>query len=180
MTEGPIDGPHGPQRMKPLFDRATEGRANPRGIPVLYLAEDADTVVAELRPWPGQYVTLALFRTVRPVRVVDCSVDTDRSYLKEPRAPLREKAVWGAINESFCRPVSSDDRSADYAPTQTLAELFRENGFQGLVYRSSCTPGRNVVLFNQLLADPIRCTLCVVNTVSYGWSWAGAVENHES
>src|SRR5256885_7122807 len=34
------------ERMKPLLSSAKEGRANPKGIPYLYLATDRDTAMA--------------------------------------------------------------------------------------------------------------------------------------
>jgi hypothetical protein len=36
---------HPPARMKPIPAKATDGRANPRGIPCLYLATKKDTAV---------------------------------------------------------------------------------------------------------------------------------------
>ncbi len=35
--------PHPLERMKPRKDRAQEGRVNPKGIPCLYVATDAET-----------------------------------------------------------------------------------------------------------------------------------------
>ena len=43
--------PYSPERMKPLIDRAFEGRANPKGIPYLYLATHEATAVAEVGLW---------------------------------------------------------------------------------------------------------------------------------
>lgn len=40
-------------RMVPLKDRAYDGRANPKGIPVLYCATHRETALAEARPWIG-------------------------------------------------------------------------------------------------------------------------------
>lgn len=179
VSEGRVEGPHRSERMKPRFDRANEGRANPSGIPVLYLATDPDTAVAELRPWPGQDVTLCKFRTVRSIRVVDCSIEERSDYIEEPSPELREISVWGAINEAFARPMSPEDASSGYAPTQTLADAFHSHGFEGIIHRSSCASGRNVVLFNQLLADPIQCTLCRVECVKYGWTRTMAIDNYD-
>jgi len=39
----------GSKRMKPLQNSASEGRANPKGIPYLYLATDMNTAMAEVR-----------------------------------------------------------------------------------------------------------------------------------
>ena len=48
-----VPSPFPSERMKPLADRAAEGRANPKGIPCLYLAIHKDTALAEVRPWIG-------------------------------------------------------------------------------------------------------------------------------
>ena len=49
--------------------------------------------------------------------------------------------------ERIRRRTASDDR-ADYAATQIVAELFRQNGFDGIAYRSSSGPGHNIALFD--------------------------------
>src|SRR5213592_446144 len=46
-----VEGPFPPERMKPLPDRANEGRVNPKGIPCLYFSTDMDTAMTETRPW---------------------------------------------------------------------------------------------------------------------------------
>lgn len=39
--------------MKPLSNSASEGRANPKGIPYLYVATDKETAMSEVRPSLG-------------------------------------------------------------------------------------------------------------------------------
>ena len=65
-TDDEIPCAHPPSRMKPLTGRATDGRANPRGIPCLYLATTRETAMSEVRPWVGSYVSAGQFRTNRP------------------------------------------------------------------------------------------------------------------
>jgi hypothetical protein len=65
--------PHPPERMKPLTDCAHEGRANPKGIPILYLATERDTAMLEVRPWLGSSISIVRFKAQRDLRVVDCS-----------------------------------------------------------------------------------------------------------
>jgi len=77
-----------PKRMKPLRGRAREGRANPKGIPHLYLSNDKDTALAEMRPWLESLLSLAQFKTVRELAVVDCSTD------KRPRRRLSTAAPY--------------------------------------------------------------------------------------
>ncbi len=45
------------ERMKPLSDQASEGRANAKGIPCLYLANRKETAMSEVRTWVGSYVS---------------------------------------------------------------------------------------------------------------------------
>lgn len=59
-----------PKRMYPMVDSASEGRANPKGIPYLYLATNEDTAMAEVRPWAGSLVSLGSFLTTRDIRMV--------------------------------------------------------------------------------------------------------------
>src|ERR1700741_12272 len=42
--------PYSQKEMKPISNWQCEGRANPRGIPYLYLATDRSTALAEVRP----------------------------------------------------------------------------------------------------------------------------------
>jgi hypothetical protein len=43
-----IECAYSSSRMKPLRDRATDGRANPKGIPCLYLATTEKTAILDL------------------------------------------------------------------------------------------------------------------------------------
>ena len=49
---------------------------------------------------------------------------------------VKEKAVWVEIDCAFSHPTTLSDDAADYVPTQILAELFRDTGYDGIVYRS--------------------------------------------
>jgi hypothetical protein len=155
------------ERMKPLCDRAREGRANPKGIPYLYLATLQDTAMAEVRPWIGSHVSVAKFTLKRDVRVVNCVTDDHRLivYSKEPEPPERERAVWRDIDRAFSQPVTFGDDTADYAPTQTIAECFRANGLDGVAYGSSLGPGHNVALFDMEVAALVSCGLLEIRGV---------------
>jgi len=153
--------------MKPLPDRAREGRANPKGIPYLYLATHEDIAVAEVRPWIGSYVSIAQFVLNRDVRVVNCVTDDHRimAYSREPEPEERERAVWQDIDRAFSRPMTSGDDTADYAPTQVIAEFFRENDLDGVAYGSSLGLGNNVALFDPGVARLVNCGLVEIGDV---------------
>ena len=146
--------------MKPLRDRAKEGRANPAGIPVLYLASAKQTAISEVRPWIGTPLSVAQCKIVRDLKAVDLSfghgkLSISHLTLKELGgvegldAQKKEKAVWIDIDNAFSRPVTLSDDAAGYAPTQILAELFQDAGYDAIVYRSQFGEmGYNIALFN--------------------------------
>jgi RES domain-containing protein len=147
--------------MKPRPDRASDGRVNPRGIPCLYTATHAETAAAEVRPWIGTYVSVAQMRILHDLTVVNCTSDDQRNmiYFAEPSAPEREISVWRDIDRAFARPVERDEHSAEYAPTQVIAEMFRQHGFDGIAYRSSLGKGHNIALFDLDAAEVLNCTV---------------------
>lgn len=161
-----------PERMKPVQNSSSEGRANPKGIPYLYLSTDMNTAMAEVRPWIGSYISTAQFKLLKSVRLMNCTSDDKGTmiYLKEPEPGKREVAVWKDIDKAFSMPVASDETTADYVPTQILAELFKNNGFGGIAYRSSLGKGHNIMLFDLDAADLINCALYEAKKVSFDFA----------
>lgn len=167
---------YSPSRMKPTRDVCGEGRANPRGIPYLYLANDRDTCIAEMRPQRAEWLSVAQFEIQRDLKLVDCySVKRQFGNLEllvnppTDQAGIQE-AVWSEINNAFNRPVSRSDTSADYVPTQILAEYFLANGFDGICYKSGLGPGFNIVLFDLAAAEVVNCFVYSVTSVTYTFS----------
>ncbi len=167
--------PYPPARMKPLTDRASEGRANPKGIPYLYLATDRDTAMAEVRPWIGSYVSVGQFKTLRELRLVNCTTDAKGFpfYMEEPPPEDRETAVWREIDLAFASPVSPSDSLAEYVPTQIIAELFKTYGYDGIAYRSSLGPGHNIAVFDLDAAELVICHIFRVEDITFSFKEAG-------
>ena len=164
--DGTVEGPvaFGPKRMKPTASHALDYRANAAGSPVLYLALEIETAIAEVRPWFGSDVSVSQFRTTRELRGLDLTPEFGKHWMpafsaKEGKlmpvdADGAEKSVWTNIDNAFSRPVSRSDDPADYVPTQILAELFRAEGYEAIIYRSQLgEQGHNVVIFNLADAD---------------------------
>ncbi len=172
-------GPYafGAERMKPLEDRAKEGRANPAGLPVLYLATTEQTAISEVRPWIGSEISVAQFKVLRDLKALDLSRGHGKFWIghltlkqiDDPKtidAETKEEAVWIEIDNAFSRPVRRSDASADYAPTQILAELFRGAGYDAIAYRSQFGEmGYNIALFNVEDAEPITAVPCHVTKI---------------
>ena len=165
------------KRMKPIKDRSKEGRVNPAGIPVLYLASTEQTAISEVRPWIRTELSLARCKITRDLKAVDLSLGYGELSilnltLKElggedaPDAQKKEKAVWIEIDNAFSRPVTLSDDAAGYAPTQILAELFRDAGYDAIVYRSQFGEmGYNIALFNVDDAEVITAVPCHVTSI---------------
>jgi len=171
-----LPAPHPPLRMSPLTDRAREGRANPKGIPYLYLATNRDTALAEVRPWIGSHVSVAQFRILRPLRLVNCTTDKRIGHPIGGRRKLSAKRVaaivWSDIDKALAEPVTPSDDDAWYAPTQVIAELFRAEGYDGIAYRSALGPGHNVALFDLRAAELANCHLFVVRDIHFTFDQA--------
>lgn len=167
LNEEPVG--FGPERMKPRPNRANEGRANPAGISVLYLGTTEQTAISEVRPWIGASLSVAQFKTLKRLKAVDLSREHGKSSFfsvinrfmngsEQLTAEEKEKAVWIDIDNDFSRPVTLSDDEADYVPTQILAELFRDAGYDAIIYKSQFgKKGYNVALFNVDDADAINC-----------------------
>lgn len=165
--------PFSEERMKPLQDRASEGRANPKGIPCLYLATDKETAMSEVRPWLRSRISVGQFKTVRELRLIDCSKHPSGAfayYEGEPDDEIKERAVWADIDRAFSQPVTPSDQSADYVPTQILAELFKSNGFDGVHYKSALSKnGFNIALFDIHTAAVDDRFVCSVVEIKYSF-----------
>ncbi|WP_316227148.1 MULTISPECIES: RES family NAD+ phosphorylase [unclassified Bradyrhizobium] len=172
----------GPKRMKPLDDRAMEGRANPKGIPRLYLSTSENAAMSEVRPWIGAMVSLAQFKIVRELTLVDCSVlhgkyvdlILDRTF-DEPIPPEKfDQIVWAAIDRAFSEPTTRADDTAEYTPTQVLAEFFESEGYDGVAYKSAFgEDGFNIALFDLGAAIQVNGSLYETKSVKFEFEEMG-------
>lgn len=172
----------GASRMKPLTDRAREGRANSSGIPVLYVGTTVKTAISEVRPWIGADVSVAVCKLLRPLRTIDLSLGYGQSSLsgpilshvlggRESTAQEKEKAVWIEIDNAFSTPVTQSDDRADYAPTQILAELFRSVGYDAIAYKSHFGDddkqlGYNIAIFDPSAVEIVSCSPYEVKVIN--------------
>lgn len=160
------------ERMKPWIDRAFEGRVNAKGISCLYLATSKYVAMSEVRPWIGTTLSLARFRTVRSLKVIDCSLFHNVAGRAQgiPSGDSLED-IWRDIDHAFAQPVLRSDNTADYVPTQLIAEFFRLEGFEGIIYGSAFTEeGRNIALFDIGAADQIDACLFEVTGAKFDFT----------
>jgi hypothetical protein len=150
------------QMGPPPKDLALHGRANPIGIPYLYLASTEATAIAETRPHTGERATVAQFSVAPDVSVVD--LRTPRRTVSPFQATEVEQVAFlrgdigflEQLGEELTRPVPPHAAALDYLPSQYLCEYVKYCDFGGVVYRSSVGDGVNLALF-----DPSRATIGV-------------------
>lgn len=125
---------------------------------------------------------MAQFRIVRDLKAIDLTDGfggasfaelTTKQLLGEKAVDVEttERAVWTDIDNSFSQPVDLSENAADYAPTQILAEVFLDAGYEAMVYRSHFgKSGHNVVVFDPEDAEISNCGPYEVTgiTVEYG------------
>ena len=166
--------PKSPEEMVPNSKFVKSGgRANPPGFAYLYLATEPQTAMAEMRPWVGESLSMALFETKKDLRLVQCQQDSEDPLKRiclggQKLSPTEvDLYVWSDISDAFARPVNREEAESGYVPTQILAEAFKAEGFDGVVYKSRLAKGLNIVLFNTEVAKPLRYFLYALRSVSY-------------
>jgi hypothetical protein len=163
--------PHSPKDMKPIVNWQSEGRANPRGIPYLYLATTRETALSEIRPWIGATISVARLQVARDLQVIDCSRHYEANSVLSLIGDTTKSSlegIWMAIDNAFATPVNREEESKEYIPTQVIAELFRSAGYDGIVYKSLLsTAGFNVVIFDLNDANVINCALFEAESIEF-------------
>ena len=134
---------------------ASHGRANPAGIPYLYLGSTVETVAAEVRPHPGEIVCVVEFQIESELQLVD--LRNPRSLIspfllsdESALAKLRSGDIKFLENlgQGLEVPVIPTAAAIDYTASQYLCEFIKKCGYQGVVYNSSVSKGMNLALFD--------------------------------
>lgn len=145
----------------PPADVGSAGRINPERIRYLYLAEDKETAIYEVRPIIGQFVSVASFRTVEEVKIYDLARNIKP---QEGENSEYDYSLFSVIQQRFSEPNTGD--VIRYLPTQYLGELIKQMGFDGLRFKSSLKNGGvNIVLFDDKKCKAYRSDLFKVGDI---------------
>ena len=138
------------QRMYPLKKEAKEGRLNPKGISYLYLTEMVENALWEVDAKYKSYVTIAQFKLCNDIKVVYFYnfIELFEAALLSDKNKNTNLTVWNKINLAFSKPVKNTDSTAEYIPTQILAEIIKDEGFDGILYVNEKKLCYNLCLFN--------------------------------
>lgn len=147
----------------PPKELATAGRANPIGIPYLYLSDSAKTTYFEVRAVYLDKLSVGTFRIERELELVDFIYDVNLFLAyNDGTTSLKEivikKKIIDTISEDLSKPLRRYDSELEYVPTQLICEYCKRIvGADGISFESSLHKGgRNYVLFDDSSAKCIR------------------------
>ncbi len=155
----------------PSKDRATAGRANPAGIPFLYLSDKPETVLYEVRASYLDEISIGTFTIHHALSSsIFISDFTEQPTIFHPsRVSERIKATLlkEKISGELSKPLRRYDSEVEYIPTQFICEFIKIfTGVQGIKFRSSLhSLGNNIVIFDQGIMECIDVKQVKVNKV---------------
>jgi hypothetical protein len=149
----------------PLLSSA--GRLNREGVSYLYLSSKSTTAIAEIRPNPGDIVSVGEFKCLKTISLIDLrKVNLLKFIYSQKEIELFSFAL--SLSKEFMKPRTNKN-SFHYLITQFVAETFRELNQDGIIYNSAVSNGYNITLFNPSLFEfvPESSSLHRVNKVSF-------------
>jgi hypothetical protein len=151
----------------PPVSKVGAGRLNREHVSILYLASDAATAVAELRPHPGELVSTARFRLKDDIIVANLADHDIRNFLSDEKLETLRRIL--SLADVLNVPVHPGNRHL-YSATQLLSDAFRVEGFDGVSFRSSVAPGTNFASFNPAAFEFVAGSedACEVTALAYG------------
>jgi len=164
-----------PEEMTcPPKEIASGGRANPSGIPFLYLSDNAETILYEVRASYLDELSVGTFE-LKPefesIKIVDFTDDTSLFQPDNVKDTIQGKLLRGRISKDLSKPMRRYDSELEYIPTQFICEFIKVfTGAFGIRFNSSLHPnGNNVVLFDQNLMTCVSVKKIKINSVNlYG------------
>ena len=156
----------------PPEGQSSPGRANPAGIPYLYLASDCDTAISEIRPHTGEIINVAEFTIDEGLKVLDLrnprKTISPFTLSDEDEILLLRKDIkfLEHLGTELTRPILPKTAAIEYIPSQYLCEFIRKCGYDGVTYSTSVGTGFNFALFDDKRATGVEVQQYEVSRVS--------------
>lgn len=129
----------------PPYD-AGFGRINRAGVSFLYCATDEYTAISEIRPHPGDLVSIGKFTPKEDLQIFDLTETQFLNYYQTDDK-LDSFKELNTITELMQKVIPPSERQA-YNITQLIADCVRKLDFDGILFPSSVGTGHNLVVFN--------------------------------
>ena len=139
------------QMGPPPASSASSGRINPEGISVLYLANNLNTTLYEVRAMKYQTVCIGEFKLQSPIKIIDLSSINQISPFDENGDLIKDYPLniefLREISKDLLRPISSENH-LEYLPIQYICDFIKSLGYDGVEYHSTMDKGgRNFAIF---------------------------------
>jgi len=154
----------------PSQNKSTSGRANPQGIPYLYLCKDIETTLYETRATYLDEISIGTFVVKSDIEVILVDfTDNISAFLNMGNIVEYTKSVLLKKHISFdlSKPMRRYDSELEYIPTQFICEFIRYiTNADGILFNSSLHKGgKNIVLFQPEKVECIKVVKHRVNKV---------------
>ncbi|MFS4484206.1 RES domain-containing protein [Hyunsoonleella sp. 2307UL5-6] len=137
----------------PTPELASAGRANPKGISYLYIADSPETSMYETRASLFDYVTVGEFKLKEDIKVLNLRNPKDDPMYWSEFEEIENYLIYipfiQTLQKELSLPIRKRDKILDYIPTQYISEFIKSLGFDGVEYQSSLnSDGYNIAIFN--------------------------------
>lgn len=170
-TQIPLD-----QLGKPPKQFATSGRANPEGIPYLYVSDSIETTIYETRSSLYDRLTVGTFKLNAPLQVISLNKIEELSpfEIKEKGFELEEfiniRPYLLRLQSELSKPIRKQDSALDYLPTQYLCEFIKLKGFDAIEYKSAMHKGGyNLAVFKDENLECVDAMFIDVTELKYDY-----------
>lgn len=155
----------------PPQEKRRAGRINPEGIGVIYLSLDEQTVLNEIRANIYDYVTIGTFTANKNIHVVNLSEISQISpfiFYDEIERFAINRSVFKEMSFEIAKPLRRNDSYLEYIPTQFISEFVKNQGYDGVEYRSTLRDkGSNLALFDESLVECVGVRTVEIKNVNY-------------
>src|SRR5690606_3744566 len=162
---------------KPPIEKAISGRANPVGIPYLYVSDSEETTLYETRIALHESISVGQFVLNRPLQVISLKDIAgygpfeiqDKGFTLDEFIEVRPYLI--KLEDELAKPVRKQDVHLDYLPTQFLCEYIKSKGFDAIEYRSAMNAdGYNLAIFNDDKLECVDTKFYHVQGLKYRWA----------
>lgn len=159
----------------PPDDKARGGRVNPVGISILYLADERETTLYEIRAGVYDYVTVGSFKLLKDIEVINlANIDCISPFIGiDYGFDLTQYAVniehLKMIAQEIAKPLRNDN-ALDYLPTQYISDFIRSKGYDGIEYGSTMRKqGFNLAVFDPSVFKCTSTKVYDIKSISYDY-----------
>lgn len=157
------------QMSSPPETKSSAGRANPQGIPYLYLSRNLKTTLYESRATFLDYVSVGEFKFEDDYSFELVDFTKEESPFNNTDDVIKfakNKFIRKVVSRDLSKPLRRYDSDLEYIPTQFICEYIRffANPAIGIQFSSSLDKdGVNIVLFDD---SKIKCINVSVHQIS--------------